>query len=59
MEQMLKIQDIQRLLNISRSQAYSLASSGMFPVFRIGRAIRIPREPFEKWVREEIGKQAV
>lgn len=59
MQQMLKTQDIQYMLNISRSQAYSLANSGAFPVVRIGRAIRIPRETFEAWIRAEAEKQAI
>lgn len=40
----LTISDLQRLLNVGRSTAYRLVSSGEIGCVRIGRAIRIPKK---------------
>lgn len=45
----LKVEDIQRFLTIGRNQAYDLCNSGQFHVVKVGRSIKIPREPFVKW----------
>jgi excisionase family DNA binding protein len=47
----LTVQDVQRHLRISRAKAYELTHTENFPVVRIGRAIRIPRDPFLVWLR--------
>ena len=47
---LLRIDEVAQLLQISRSRAYGLASSGEFPVVKIGRQLRVPKEGFEKWV---------
>jgi len=47
------VSDIQNILNISRNAAYNLIESPPFPVKRIGSAIRIPREPFERWLNAD------
>lgn len=58
MKPMLKVKDIQRILSISRSEAYNIVNSGEFPIVRIGRAIRIPQESFENWLKKkEIKKE--
>lgn len=46
---MLRVTDVASFLNISRSAAYELARNAPFPVIRIGRAIRVPDEPFYEW----------
>ncbi|OKP97732.1 DNA-binding protein [Paenibacillus sp. P46E] len=45
----LKVEDIQKFLDIGRNQAYDLCNSGQFHVVKIGRSIKIPREPFVNW----------
>lgn len=44
------VKDLQSLLNISKNTAYKLVVSGAFPVLKIGRTYRIPREGFHKWM---------
>lgn len=46
----LTVDDVQRLLRISRAKAYELTHISSFPVLRIGRTIRIPRDPFLVWL---------
>ena len=44
-------------LGISPPTAYALVNREDFPKIRIGRRIRIPREGFERWLREHEGMQ--
>lgn len=46
----LTITDIQNILKISRSKAYSLLKLPDFPFFRIGKSIRIRKSDFEFWL---------
>lgn len=43
-----------RLLKIARSEAYKLISQGEIPVIRLGKAIRIPRDPFLAWLQSKV-----
>lgn len=51
--------DIQKLLGIGRSKAYSFLDEVYekqkpFRVIKIGRLYRIPKETFDKWLKGEI-----
>jgi excisionase family DNA binding protein len=46
----LTIADVQKVLGVSRVTAYELAHQENFPVIRIGRAIRIPRDGLIRWL---------
>jgi len=48
----MRVEDVQRALLISRLKAYELVHQRGFPALRIGRAIRIPRDAFLRWLRE-------
>jgi excisionase family DNA binding protein len=50
----LKAGDVQRLLGISRVTTYELLHRRGFPVVRIGRAIRVPRDAFLRWLEDEV-----
>jgi len=50
MQRALTLKDIQDILQIGTSSAYSLLHSHAFPVIRIGRSYRIPAEPFYEWL---------
>ncbi|SFU39390.1 helix-turn-helix transcriptional regulator [Alicyclobacillus macrosporangiidus] len=45
----LTISDVARYLRIGRTKAYELAYRPDFPVIRIGRLVRVPRERFLAW----------
>jgi excisionase family DNA binding protein len=46
----LKADDIQRLLGLSRVRTYQLLHQRGFPVVRIGRCLRVPRDAFFRWL---------
>lgn len=47
------VTDIAEKLCISRTSAYKLINNDPpFPIIRIGRAIRIPKEAFEAWLTQ-------
>ncbi len=50
----LSIQDLQGLLHIGHTKAYSIVASGEIPgVIRIGRIIRINRQKLEGWLERQ------
>lgn len=54
----LSVEDISRLLGISRVGAYNLSHSEGFPAVRVGKRILIPRERFLEWLdaRPEVNR---
>jgi len=44
--------EIASILEISKKRAYSLCDSGCFKIVRIGRAIRVSKSSFDKWLDE-------
>lgn len=51
------VEDVMRILRISRNQAYKLFNSDGFPSFRIGSSHRITKSAFEKWVYSTEGRK--
>jgi len=47
------VEDIIKILGISRSSTYSLMKTNPFPIVRIGKIIRVPKEPFEEWMNSQ------
>lgn len=56
MIKLLTAQEVARLLGMSESQVYALGRSGILPVIRIGRSIRIADDQLQDWI--EHGGQA-
>jgi excisionase family DNA binding protein len=52
----MRVEDVQRVLLISRLKAYELVHRQGFPTVRIGRAIRIPRDAFLRWLDAQVGQ---
>lgn len=46
----LSVKDIQTILGIGTSKAYSLAKSKAFHTIRIGPLIKIPKQSFLQWL---------
>jgi excisionase family DNA binding protein len=46
----LTVADVAAYLGVPKAVVYELVADGVLPVFRVGRLIRIPREPFLAWV---------
>ena len=38
------------ILKIGRNSAYSLMKNSPFPIIKIGKNIRIPKESFDNWL---------
>jgi excisionase family DNA binding protein len=54
----LKADDVQRILGISRVKVYELLHQQGFPTLRVGRSLRIPRDAFLKWMDAETDKNS-
>ena len=46
------VEEIAKQLNISKKAAYSLVKSGQFCYVRAGRAIRVSKDSFDKWLNQ-------
>lgn len=51
-----KVSDIEEILQLSRTKTYALVNQGLFPVLRIGKALRIPAEPFDNWMESQVNR---
>jgi excisionase family DNA binding protein len=47
---LLRPDEVQKVLNISRSQVYKMLQSGEIPSLRIGRVFRIPDDKLKAWI---------
>ena len=54
---MLSVQDVARVLGISRAGAYELVKSEGFPAMNIGNRIIVPKEDFILWVKQKISEK--
>ena len=50
----LKAHDIQQVLQLSKLKTYEILHREGFPLVKIGRAYRIPREAFFRWLAEQV-----
>ena len=53
----LTLRHVQEILGVSRPKTYELAHTRGFPVVRIGRAIRVSRAAFVRWLDEQAGME--
>ncbi len=53
--ELLTVEAMQRILDVSRATAYSLIHRPNFPVLWIGRCARIPRQALYKWIEQQTG----
>jgi excisionase family DNA binding protein len=49
-EELMTVEQVQELLKVGRTFAYSLVRSGELPSYRVGRLIRIRRRDVERWL---------
>ena len=47
---LMRVEEVQRFLGISRWKTYEMITRGELPVLRIGRLVRVPRPALEKWI---------
>ncbi len=53
----LTLKIVQDVLGISRTKAYELAHTEGFPVVKFGRALRVPKAAFVRWLEAQLGAQ--
>ena len=52
-DEVLRPEDVQRILRIGRSKVYQMIARGELPVIRIGRVVRVPRRELERWIEDK------
>ena len=58
LEELLRREDVARILNISRSYAYLLMKRGELPIVRIGRSVRVRPSDLEQFIEKKTSSQA-
>ena len=53
----LTMKHVQDITGLSKPKVYELAHTRGFPVVRFGRALRVPRDAFLKWLDQQAGVQ--
>ena len=48
--ELLRAQEVARILGVGRSKAYEWMLRGELPVIRIGRLVRVPRHGLDQWI---------
>ena len=48
-----KVEDLCKLIGVSRPVAYKLAQRADFPTIRIGRRLLIPKSGLERWLEQQ------
>jgi excisionase family DNA binding protein len=51
----LRMPHLQAIMHCSKTKAYELVHTRGFPIVRVGRSIRIPRDAFLRWLEAETG----
>lgn len=52
-----RVEEVAKILEISRSSAYELIKQGLFNTVRIGLAIRISKKSFDEWLDNQNSKK--
>lgn len=50
LRRLLRIEEVAEVLDVSRARAYELARTGILPVVRVGRQVRIDPDRFREWI---------
>jgi excisionase family DNA binding protein len=53
----LTMRHVQDVLGICRPKAYELAHTAGFPVVKLGRNFRVPRDAFLRWLDRQAGEE--
>jgi excisionase family DNA binding protein len=49
---LLRPEEVRQVLGLGRATVYQMIAAGELPSVHVGRAVRVPREGLERWVRE-------
>ncbi|TEB08612.1 Helix-turn-helix domain protein [Pelotomaculum schinkii] len=50
----MSVPEVAEILGIGVSRAYQYAKDGLFPVFKLGKRIRVPKKQFYEWYEKQI-----
>ena len=53
----MSVNELQKVLGVSRCTAYELTKRKDFPSFRIGKKVLINREGLDRWMKEQVSKK--
>lgn len=53
---LLRVRDVQRILDVSRTMAYKLVSDGTIASVRVGRLVRVRRSALDDYIASRSGK---
>jgi excisionase family DNA binding protein len=48
--ELLRAEDVAKMLRIGRTKAYEMMAAGELPVVRLGRCVRVPRRRLATWL---------
>ncbi len=52
-----RVEEVARMLAISRSKTYELIASGALPVIHLGRCARVPADALQRWLDGHGGEE--
>jgi excisionase family DNA binding protein len=52
-----RVEEVARMLAISRSKTYELIASGALPVIHVGRCVRVPSDALQRWLDAQGGAE--
>jgi excisionase family DNA binding protein len=52
MSDLLRVEEVARLLGIGRTKAFEMVARRELPVIRMGRLVRVPRAALDAWIAE-------
>ncbi|MCL6449058.1 MAG: helix-turn-helix domain-containing protein [Armatimonadetes bacterium] len=53
---LLKAKEVQKILDVSKGKMYELLNSKDFPVVKVGRCFRVPRDGLKAWIERQQAK---
>lgn len=54
-DELLRVRDVQRVLDVSRTMAYKLVSDGAIASVRVGRLVRVKRSALDGYIADRSG----
>lgn len=53
-QKLLKVNEVAEILGLGRLSTYQLCHRADFPALRLGRAIRVPADALDEWIRRQL-----
>jgi excisionase family DNA binding protein len=51
--QVLTVPEIAKILGVGKANAYNLVKQDVFPVIKIGRQLKVPKQAFYRWFNNQ------